>query len=146
MRCIVLWQTSKYWIIKDFFWLFPRVFTFVSSKLHFIDCHKSPFSDVYTALSDLNIEWIAIKGISDFADGRNVESSSWRSFASLMAASLTAHILSNAIVFQHWPHYKSTSKSWTFRKLLLLFFFFFLTKPYVTYKTILIYNVRYLHY
>ena len=27
-----------------------------------------------------------------------------------MAASLTAHILSDAAVFQDWPHYKSTSE------------------------------------
>jgi len=39
-----------------------------------------------------------------FADGREPES--WRQFASVMAASLTAHILSNPIVFEKWPHYK----------------------------------------
>lgn len=62
------------------------------------------FSGVYTAAHDRDIEWTVIKGISGYADGRKVESESWRRFASLMAASITAHILSDAIPFQDMPH------------------------------------------
>ena len=54
-----------------------------------------------------------IKGVSDHADGRKSKSDSWKPFASLMAASLTAHILSNATVFQNWPHYESEFTSHT---------------------------------
>ena len=62
------------------------------------------FAGLFLAAHDLKIEWIVIKGVSNFADGR--ESKSWKEFASVMAASLTAHILSNPIVFQNWPHYE----------------------------------------
>lgn len=71
--------------------------------------YDSSFSGVYTAAHDLGIEWTVIKGISGYADGRNV-SNSWRPFASLMAASLMAHILSDAIPFQDMPHYRNESK------------------------------------
>lgn len=64
---------------------------------------------VYTAAHDLDIEWTVIKGISGYANGRN-ESNSWRTFASLMAASLTAHILSDAIPFQDMRHYRSETE------------------------------------
>ena len=74
--------------------------------------YDSSFSGVYTAAHDLDIEWTVIKGISGYADGRN-ESNSWRTFASLMAASLTAHILSDAIPFQDMRHYRNESKYWT---------------------------------
>ncbi|CAH3045206.1 unnamed protein product [Porites lobata] len=60
---------------------------------------------VYSAAHDLNVEWIIIKGVSDFADGKESDTDAWRSFASLMAASFVAHILSNPIIFEDWPHY-----------------------------------------
>ena len=59
---------------------------------------------LFLAAHDLKVEWIVIKGVSNFADGR--ESDSWRNFASVMAASLTAHILSNPVVFKEWSHYE----------------------------------------
>ena len=62
------------------------------------------FAGLFLAAHDLKIEWIVIKGVSNLADGK--ESESWKEFASVMAASLTAHILSNPIVFENWPHYK----------------------------------------
>ena len=65
---------------------------------------------MFAAAHDLGIEWIVIKGISDYAGGSKSKESSWRPFASLMAASVTAHILSDAIIFQDWPHFESTSK------------------------------------
>ena len=60
------------------------------------------FAGLFLAAHYLKIEWIVIKGVSNFADGR--KSKSWNEFASVMAASLTAHILSNPIVFENWPH------------------------------------------
>ena len=62
------------------------------------------------AAHDLDVEWVVIKGVSDFADGKKSETDSWRPFASTMAASLTAHILSDAIVFEDWAHYGSKEK------------------------------------
>ena len=62
------------------------------------------FAGLFSAAHDLKVEWIVIKGVANLADGREPES--WRQFASVMAASLTAHILSNPIVFKNWPHYK----------------------------------------
>lgn len=59
-----------------------------------------------TAAHDLDIEWIVIKGVSDFADGKKSDTESWRPFASLMAASLVADILSDPIVFRDWPYYQ----------------------------------------
>ena len=51
------------------------------------------------------MEWVVIKGVSDFADGRKSDTNAWRSFASVMAASLTAHILSDPNAFMHLSHY-----------------------------------------
>ena len=65
---------------------------------------------LYKAAHDLGIEWIVIKGVSDFADGRKAEGDSWRPFCSVMAASLTAHILRDAIVFKKWKHYEDESE------------------------------------
>jgi len=64
---------------------------------------------LYAAAHDLDVEWVVIKGVSDLADGKKSETDSWRPFASTMAASLTAHILSDAIVFEDWPHYGNMS-------------------------------------
>ena len=47
-----------------------------------------------------------MKGIADFADGSQLPSESWFSCASVMAASLVAHILSEPCVFHSWPHYQ----------------------------------------
>ena len=63
-----------------------------------------------TAAHDLDIEWIVIKGVSDFADGKKSDTDSWRPFASLMAASLVANMLSDPIVFRNWPHYKGACR------------------------------------
>ena len=91
-------------------WLFPpastSVLTLNSTSLHF---PQISFSGVYAAAHNLDIEWVVIKGISGYADGRNVKDS-WRTFASFMAASLTAHILSDTIAFQALPHCRSASE------------------------------------
>lgn len=74
-------------------------------------CDKqSSHPGLYAAAHKRDVEWIIIKGVSEYADDSKSDKTSWREFASLMAASLTAHILSDAAVFQDWPHYKSASK------------------------------------
>ena len=70
---------------------------------------------LFAAAQDLDVQWIAIKGVSDYANETKSESDSWRRFASVMAASLTAEILSDYFRFQNWPHYGGER-----------FFFFFL--------------------
>ena len=65
---------------------------------------------LHAAAHDLDIPWIIIKGISDYKDGRKSGTDCWKTFASLMAASLTVHILSNPMVFRDWPHYTETSE------------------------------------
>ena len=61
---------------------------------------------VFTAAFDCQIEWLIVKGIADYADGSKLASESWSSCASVMAASLVAHILNDPCVFHSWPHYQ----------------------------------------
>ncbi|XP_022804748.1 uncharacterized protein LOC111341968, partial [Stylophora pistillata] len=65
---------------------------------------------VFTATFDLGIEWLLVKGIADFADGTDTRSS-WKRFASVMAASVVFHLLSDPNVFKDWPHYKENIRS-----------------------------------
>ena len=65
---------------------------------------------LHAAAHDLDIPWIIIKGISEYKDGRKSGTDCWKKFASLMAASLTVHILSDPMVFRDSPHYTETSK------------------------------------
>ena len=68
---------------------------------------KLSFSGLYQAAHDLKIEWGVIKGVSDFANGRKSNTDSWRPFASVMAASLTAHILDDPDIFKDWKNFES---------------------------------------
>ena len=61
---------------------------------------------IFTAAFDCQIEWLIVKGIADYADGAEVTKKSWSHFASVVAASLVAHILSDPAVFKSWPHYE----------------------------------------
>ena len=79
------------------------------------------FLGVYAAAQELDIPWTIIKGVSNYADGGMFEPNPWKKFASLMAASLTAHILSNPIAFKDWPHYQSTGEYWILAEGRLLF-------------------------
>ncbi|KAL9985040.1 hypothetical protein ACROYT_G007396 [Oculina patagonica] len=63
----------------------------------------------FTAAFDGQIEWLVVKGIADYADGTECVSENWSPFASVMAASVVANILSDPVVFQGWPHYKDVS-------------------------------------
>ena len=77
----------------------------VLTSLYFLFIPLAIFLGLYAASHALDIEWIMIKGISEYADGSNVSSDAWRRFASVMAASLTGNMLSEPSVFQTWPHY-----------------------------------------
>ena len=61
-------------------------------------------SGVFTAAYDTQLEWLIVKGIADFADGKQVNAGSWETCASAMAASLVSHILRDPGVFRTWPH------------------------------------------
>ncbi|XP_022798299.1 uncharacterized protein LOC111336455, partial [Stylophora pistillata] len=62
--------------------------------------------DVFAAAHDLKTEWVVVKGIKDFVDDSHESSSEkWKQIACVMAASLVANILSDSIVFQHWPNF-----------------------------------------
>ena len=61
---------------------------------------------LFTAAFDDQIEWLIVKGIADYADGAELTAESWRPFASVMAASVVSHILSDPTVFSSWPHYE----------------------------------------
>ena len=57
----------------------------------------------------MNIEWVIVKGISHFSDDSNTSDESWKSFASIMAASLVSNMLTDPVVFKGWPHYEGMS-------------------------------------
>ena len=84
---------------------------------------------VFTAAFDSGIEWLIVKGIADYAGSSSTQQNakSWRRCASVMAASLVMHILSNPTVFCSRPHYKGNFDKPQFCfvhlfSLLLLFF------------------------
>ena len=52
-----------------------------------------------------------MKGIADYADCAQLTSEGWVYCASVTAASLVTHILSDPVVFRSWPHYQG-SFSW----------------------------------
>ena len=54
----------------------------------------------------LKMEWVIIKGISDYADGTASLTDHWKLFASVMAASVVNNILQELAVFGQWPHYQ----------------------------------------
>ena len=61
---------------------------------------------LYAAAHNHGIEWLVIKGVSDFGDDNKSGNDSWRPFASVMAASLVAHMLNDSIAFEKWRHYE----------------------------------------
>ena len=64
----------------------------------------SDFPGVFAAAHDLKTEWVVVKGIKDYTDGSQSSNDEWRTFASVMAASVVANILSDAVIFKDWPH------------------------------------------
>ena len=63
---------------------------------------------IFTAAFDTQIEWLIVKGIADYADCAQLTSDGWGSCASVMAASLVTHLLSDPVVFRSWPHYQGS--------------------------------------
>ena len=61
---------------------------------------------VFAAAHDLKTEWVVVKGIKDFANDSQPLSDEWGRFASVMAASVVANILSDPVVFQEWPNFQ----------------------------------------
>ncbi|XP_022778276.1 uncharacterized protein LOC111319800 isoform X2 [Stylophora pistillata] len=63
---------------------------------------------VFSAAQDLRMEWVVIKGISNYVDGTASFTEKWEPFASAMAASVVNNILRTPVVFKEWAHYKSS--------------------------------------
>lgn len=61
---------------------------------------------VFAAAHDLKTEWVVVKGIKDYADGGQLSRDEWGVFASVMAASVVANMLSVPVVFEEWPNYQ----------------------------------------
>jgi len=62
---------------------------------------------VFSAAHDLKVEWVIIKGISDYADGTASSTEHWKPFASVMAASVVNYMLHVPVIFDEWPHYQN---------------------------------------
>ncbi|XP_078380840.1 uncharacterized protein LOC144663688 [Oculina patagonica] len=60
---------------------------------------------LFAASHDLKTEWVVVKGIKDYADGSQSSNDQTGAFACVMAASVVAHILSDPVIFEEWPHY-----------------------------------------
>ena len=69
----------------------------------------SIFIGLFAAAHDVKIEWVIVKGISHFSNDGNAPNGSWKSFASIMAASLVSNMLNDPVVFKEWPHYEGMS-------------------------------------
>ena len=72
----------------------------------FHECEYVPVAGLYTAASDLQVEWLVVKGVGNYADGSKIVNEKWSEFACANAASLVAKILSDSDVFKTWPHYQ----------------------------------------
>ncbi|KAL9979334.1 hypothetical protein ACROYT_G016984 [Oculina patagonica] len=64
---------------------------------------------VFAAAHDLKTEWVVVKGIKDYADDSQPSSDELGRFASVMAASVVANILSDSVVFQEWPNFQGST-------------------------------------
>ena len=73
-----------------------------SVKLYFLP-------GVYAAAYDREVEWVVIKGISDYADGTKNETKKWQNFGSAMASSVVHHMLKQPDVLNGFTHYKKPS-------------------------------------
>ena len=91
---------------------------------------------VFTAAFDSGIEWLLVKGIADYADSSCAKhnAKSWRQCASVIAASLVMHILSNPTVFGSVPHYKGNFDKPQFLFCLFVFCFVVFFFMYLNFK------------
>ena len=72
-------------------------------------CFGGGHSGVFAAAHDLKMEWVVIKGISDYADGSKSKTQAWQLFASVMAASVVDNILKVSGLLKDWRHYKGVN-------------------------------------
>lgn len=79
---------------------------------------------VFAAAHDLKMEWVVIKGISDYADGSKSKTEAWQPFASVMAASVVANILKVPGILKDWQHYKGVNHKQEGKVIKVTFFFF----------------------
>ena len=77
-----------------------------------MDCFFFSLTGLFAAAHDMKIEWVIVKGISHFSDDSNTPDESWKSFASIMAASLVSNMLNDPVVFKEWPHYEGNVIPW----------------------------------
>ena len=80
------------------------LFKSISIFVGFFFFHFST-SGLFAAAHDLKIEWLVVKGVCGFVHGAATSNDSWKTFASVMAASVVSNMLSNSFVFRDWPHY-----------------------------------------
>ncbi|XP_068738756.1 NLR family CARD domain-containing protein 3-like [Montipora capricornis] len=59
---------------------------------------------VLAAAYDEKVEWVVVKGVASFVNQTQPSGSEWMSFASTMAASVVAKMISDPAVFKDWPH------------------------------------------
>ncbi|XP_068693978.1 NLR family CARD domain-containing protein 3-like [Montipora foliosa] len=59
---------------------------------------------VLAAAYDEKVEWVVVKGVASFVNQTQPSSSEWMSFASTMAASVVAKMISDPAVFKDWLH------------------------------------------
>ncbi|CAH3172277.1 unnamed protein product [Porites lobata] len=81
----------------------------ISAKKCRMNAAEKEGEGLFAAAHEVNIEWVIVKGISHFSDDSNTPNESWKSFASIMAASLVSNMLSDPVVFKEWPHYEDVS-------------------------------------
>lgn len=68
-------------------------------------------SGIFAAAYDLKMEWVVVKGVSDYADGNKSKTEAWQPFASVMAASVVENMLKFPGVLKDWQHYKGVNHS-----------------------------------
>ena len=62
-------------------------------------------SGLFAAAHEMKTEWLVVKGVCGFLRGIASTTDLWKTFASVMAASVVSNILRNSFVFRDWPHY-----------------------------------------
>ena len=81
----------------------------ILSFLKFQSSNPFFFSGVYAAAFDNELEWLIVKGISDFAGSPESARETWEPYANKSAASLVAHILGDPNIFTDWRNYAGTN-------------------------------------
>lgn len=89
-----------------YYFSWKKVVTYLSAP--YLHCCVT---GVFAAAHDLKTEWVVVKGIKSYADSSQLANDKWGVFASVMAASVVANILSNPIVFKEWPNYQGNNNT-----------------------------------